>query len=165
LPMCHERIRTGKPLSLPPGYPRDPKTLGERLRKRRLDLGLTQAELAKRIGCTERQIGIWERDQNQPRARQWPRIQDALGQDLVFPGSDFPSRLHAARLRAGLSQSELALRAGLDRRTIRNCERGVHPPHRRTLRKLATILDSAQRPVSCRRLGVVCRPAQGADDR
>jgi transcriptional regulator with XRE-family HTH domain len=138
--MCHERIRIGKPRPLPPGYPRDPKTFGERLRKRRLDVGLTQEELARRIGCWPEQVGIWERDQSRPLARRWPGILEVLGEDVLPAGTDFPSRLLAARKRAGQTQVEFAARVGVDPRTILNLERGLRSPHRRTLRKLAAIV-------------------------
>ncbi len=41
-------------------YPGEPKTLGERLRKRRLELDLSQKELAKRLGVGIDAIQDWE---------------------------------------------------------------------------------------------------------
>jgi transcriptional regulator with XRE-family HTH domain len=43
------------------GYPTDPKTIGEMIRKRRLDLGLRQIDAAKMIGCDEMSVVNWEK--------------------------------------------------------------------------------------------------------
>jgi len=41
-------------------YPREPKTLGEMIRKARLDKGMQAKELAKLIGVTSETIHNWE---------------------------------------------------------------------------------------------------------
>jgi len=41
---------------LPKGYPINPKTIGEHIRKKRMDLRLMQKEVAKIIGVTESTI-------------------------------------------------------------------------------------------------------------
>jgi transcriptional regulator with XRE-family HTH domain len=51
--------------------------------------------------------------------------------------TDFGSALRAYRLAAGLSQRELAERAGLSARGIQNLERGVRRPYAETVRRLA----------------------------
>ena len=50
------------PLSklLDPGYPVRPITVGEHIRKKRMDLGLLQREVAEIIGVTESSIWNWE---------------------------------------------------------------------------------------------------------
>lgn len=47
-------------------YPTQNKTLGERLRKARLDLGLTMVELADQLGVSESSIRAWERGYYRP---------------------------------------------------------------------------------------------------
>jgi DNA-binding XRE family transcriptional regulator len=51
------------PKSMPKGYPEDPQTFGEHLRKYRMDKGLLVKDLAKIIGVTENTILNWEHDQ------------------------------------------------------------------------------------------------------
>lgn len=41
-------------------------TLGDLLRRARLDAGMDQAELAEKIGISRSAIGAWERDRSQP---------------------------------------------------------------------------------------------------
>ena len=43
------------------GYPSDPKTIGEAMRKRRLDLGLRQIDVANLVGCNEMTVVNWEK--------------------------------------------------------------------------------------------------------
>ena len=44
------------------GYPATPKTMGEEIRKRRLDLNLRQIDAARIIGCDEMTVVNWRRD-------------------------------------------------------------------------------------------------------
>jgi len=43
-----------------PGYPEFPITVGEHIRKKRMDLGLLQKEVSEIIGVTESSIWNWE---------------------------------------------------------------------------------------------------------
>jgi transcriptional regulator with XRE-family HTH domain len=56
------------------------------------------------------------------------------------PGATAGQRLKAARLAAGLSQAELAARAGLSPHALCECEGGRVRPHERTLVRLAQAL-------------------------
>ncbi|MDB5209705.1 MAG: hypothetical protein JWQ30_532 [Sediminibacterium sp.] len=58
----------------PQGYPENPQTLGEHLKKRRLDLGLYQADVARRLKVTDECIWLWEQERNKPRLYQYPAI-------------------------------------------------------------------------------------------
>jgi len=45
---------------LPPELVTEPKTLGEKLRRRRIELGLQQKEVAARLGVTASTVWNWE---------------------------------------------------------------------------------------------------------
>ena len=47
-------------LDFNPKYPKRPKNFGERLRKKRMDLGLTMKEVAQRAQVTETTVYNWE---------------------------------------------------------------------------------------------------------
>jgi transcriptional regulator with XRE-family HTH domain len=123
------------------GYPHEPLTLGQQIRRRRLDQGLTQRTLAERLGCYAETVVAWERDESEPLARRWPAIEAALGPGLVPERDGLPGRVRAARLRLGLTQKQVAARARLDSRTVRNVETGRDRPHRRTTERLRAVLD------------------------
>lgn len=59
--------------------PRFPgRTLGERIRRVRLERGLYQAQLAKRAGVDEMTIVNWEKDRTVPQGRRLVRLAGAL---------------------------------------------------------------------------------------
>ncbi len=49
-----------RPILPPKGYPISPVTIGDHLRKKRLDLGLTQEAAGKLLGVTESTVWNWE---------------------------------------------------------------------------------------------------------
>jgi len=72
LPFCHLTLKGRKP---PPyGYPTEPKSLGEHMKKRRMDLGLTQREVARRIGANPWTVANWEKGKTNPASRFLPEI-------------------------------------------------------------------------------------------
>jgi ribosome-binding protein aMBF1 (putative translation factor) len=62
--------------------------------------------------------------------------------DSLNPGSALRRQMIAARVRAGLSQQELAKRMGTAQSTIARLERGGRSPNISTLRKFAEATDS-----------------------
>jgi DNA-binding XRE family transcriptional regulator len=101
LHFCRWTLRGPKPLD--PSYPTAPVTLGEHLRKRRMDLGLTQRRVAKMLGANPWTYLLWEHDWTRPRPRFVPAIIQFLGYDPFPKGVTFPERLRAARRRLGLT--------------------------------------------------------------
>jgi transcriptional regulator with XRE-family HTH domain len=122
LPFCHVTLRGQKPQ--PAVYPKELRTLGDHLRKRRLDLGLLQREVAAQISVAKDTISNWEGNATSPDLRMVPRIMRFLGYEPerrnVSPGD----RLLACRRSRGLSQSEMARRLGIDPGTLSRWERG-----------------------------------------
>jgi len=104
-----------------------------------MDLGLTQRTLAKKLACLQETVLQWEQDVCVPLARRWPRIEAVLGAGLVPDPPGLAGRIRAARLQLGLTQAELAAKAGVDVRTIRNAERGLRVPSRATLARLRAV--------------------------
>lgn len=51
----------------------------ERLKEKRKALGLTQAELAERIGCTQKDVARWESGVREPRLTALKKLAEALG--------------------------------------------------------------------------------------
>jgi transcriptional regulator with XRE-family HTH domain len=64
-------------------YPATPKTLGEHLRKKRVDMQLSMTQLAEilGLGITDTAIEKWEKNQNRPTAEHRKRIVGLLGFD------------------------------------------------------------------------------------
>ena len=77
MPFCHIRLTGRKPL--PPAYPRQLNTLGDHLRKQRLDLALLQREAADKLGVDAMTICNWEIKRTCPQLRFIPKIIAFLG--------------------------------------------------------------------------------------
>jgi DNA-binding XRE family transcriptional regulator len=80
LPFCNVSLKAAKPL--PPAYPKVLYTLGDHIRKKRLDLKLQQKEVADIIGVEEATIYNWENNRSSPAIRYLPKIREFLGSIL-----------------------------------------------------------------------------------
>jgi transcriptional regulator with XRE-family HTH domain len=121
-------------------YPKEINTLGDHIRKRRLDLGLLQREVAEKIGVTEATIYHWERQRNAPEIRFIAPIIEFLEYDPLPQPESFAERLKTYRLRLGLSQRKLAAKLGIDPGTLGSWERGRRKPSERYRELLARSL-------------------------
>ncbi|MBI3292234.1 MAG: helix-turn-helix transcriptional regulator [Elusimicrobia bacterium] len=66
-------------LTLNPAYPRKPRTLGEHIRKARMDRRLMIKELAVLVGVSEDTVINWEKRGVQPAGSKLERVREALG--------------------------------------------------------------------------------------
>ncbi|MBI5431909.1 MAG: helix-turn-helix transcriptional regulator [Planctomycetes bacterium] len=131
LPICQSTLRAPRPAA---GYPVELRTVGEHVRRRRLDLGLSQRAMAGELRVHPATILNWERGKTEPGARMLARIIKVLGYHPRLVGSDLPSRIRAAREIRGLTQEQLAEDLGLDPSTVRKWERGRKRPYPRLTR-------------------------------
>lgn len=69
----------------PAGYPECPRTLGDHLKKARLNRGLPQKDAARAIGCASLTFLHWEKGRIAPDVRFWPA-------DPPLPGLRPPGR-------------------------------------------------------------------------
>jgi transcriptional regulator with XRE-family HTH domain len=65
-------------------YPKEVKTIGDAIRKRRLDLGLRQEDVAKIIGCDQMSVLNWEKGYANPRSNKIAGIETFLTDDRVL---------------------------------------------------------------------------------
>ena len=141
LPFCHITLKTKKPL--PSTYPRTLKTLGDHLRKRRLDLKLLQKEVAQRLGVGESSIYNWENNLTKPALRYIPKIIEFLGY-TPFDTSTLSvgEKIVAYRRLLGLSQKRFAHYLGIDPTTLGRWEKNKRRSPKRLLEDLTTFFKS-----------------------
>ena len=60
---------------------KQPKTIGEHLKKQRFSLGIRQSEAAQRLGVSKRTLSLWETDNIYPTWAYQPRLVEYLGYD------------------------------------------------------------------------------------
>jgi len=146
LPFCHLSIEALRPL--PGDYPTELKTVGDHIRRRRLDLGLYQREVAKMFSVSKDTVHLWERHGNVPEIRLMVAIIGFLGYMPQAKPIGLPQQLHAYRMIRGLTQRQAAKEFGVDPSTWSAWENGLKQPgSRRTksvLRLILQSLDSAK---------------------
>jgi len=126
LPFCHVTLRGQRPL--PRGYPGTLGTLGDHLRRRRLDLGLLQREVAERLGVAPGTVTNWELNRTSPALSSLPGIICLLGYNPTPPAASLGERLKVVRRQAGLSQEQCARLLGVDPSTLSRWERNIRVP-------------------------------------
>lgn len=139
-PFCSVTLNAKKPLNS--AYPKKLTTLGDHIRKRRLDLGLWQKDVAATLGVTVSAVTNWELNRVSPYFTYLPKIIAFLGYtpppfDIMT--DNIMERMKAYRLTHGLSQEKFSKLIGVDETTVAKWERGEHKPIKRLARKLSTM--------------------------
>lgn len=124
LPFCGLRLRGLKPVDR--AYPTELRTLGDPVRKRLLDLGLLQREVALRIGVDKTTVYNWKAGRSASSLKAIAEEIRFLRYDLTETGSKFGEQLRATRRRRGLSRREVAEQLGVDPSAIPDLEKGRH---------------------------------------
>ncbi|MBX3177708.1 MAG: helix-turn-helix domain-containing protein [Candidatus Hydrogenedentes bacterium] len=112
---------------MPYGYPTEPRTVGEHLRKRRLDLQLLQREVAVIISVNGATIQNWETGSHSVSLSAWPAVLEFLGYDPRPSGQTLGEMLRLRRESLGLSTADLARQLGIDPSTVTRYE--LKPDH------------------------------------
>jgi transcriptional regulator with XRE-family HTH domain len=140
LPFCSLTLTAKKPSK----SPIDPKTIGEHIKKRRLELGLTQLQLAAILGVAQCTVTNWEKHRSNPTLRSMPKITRFLAYDPVPADSrTLGERLLKYRKSLGVNQKELARRIGIDPTTLSRLERNQGCSFKSVLRKVFAFMSRA----------------------
>jgi transcriptional regulator with XRE-family HTH domain len=134
-----------RPLDFPISYARDPKTIGEHIRKVRLYRGLRQRDLASQLNVTEMTVGNWELGKEGPSIQHLEAIIAFLGYDPEPPSGGLPGRLLALRRRLGLTQEQLAKKLGLDEGSVSRWEAGARRPSQWMAGRLKVLLQAMEK--------------------
>ncbi|MBI4467768.1 MAG: helix-turn-helix transcriptional regulator [Acidobacteria bacterium] len=117
-------------------YPKSLNTLGDHLRKKRLDLGLLQREVAVQIGVDQDTIWNWESNATHPALPLIPKVIEFLGYALYVRAACQTEKLSRFRKTRGMSIKEMAGHLGVDPSTVAGWEAERHRPGRRYRRKI-----------------------------
>jgi len=123
----------------------------DKMRTARMSLGINQAELAMRIGVNPSVVNSWETRGGSPSVRNLRRVASALGlkvPDLYHSDADAAGTLVDLRVRAGLSQHEIAQFLGVSQTTVSSWERGASRPTRDEICAFAKVLNTDRITVS-----------------
>lgn len=117
-------------------------TLGEHLKRRRLDRELRQRDVAEMLGVSQATYENWELDQREPEVRCWPGLIGFLGYDPSPEPRTLGERVKAKRRREGLTLREVAGRLGVDLGTVEAWEKDeVRKPYPRFRRMFEEFVE------------------------
>ncbi len=137
---CFSRLETVRTISAKKprsgAYPKKLVTIGDHLRKWRLDLELLQKNVAVAIGVDTDTITNWEKSRTKPPLRFIPKIIDFIG---YWPPA-FEQGIRQYRYLRGISQKELARGIGVDPTPLSRMERNSGRCLPALLRKVSEFL-------------------------
>lgn len=102
----------------------EPRTLGEHLRRSRLQRNLTQKGAASLLGVDSGTVFNWEKGRTKPPVCAVPRLAQFLGYDPYAQARTIPERMLAKRRAMGWSVRQAALQVGVDPTSWGDWERG-----------------------------------------
>lgn len=99
-----------KTVKKPPvsGFPWNPKTLGQHIFKKRIELGLTQFQVARQLGLGLQTISHWELEDNVPNISKYPAIINFLGYYPFTTDETEGGKIVRYRYENGISQKRFA---------------------------------------------------------
>ena len=119
----------------------EPQTLGEHIKRRRLQLGLYQKDVAAVIGVSTETVFNWEKGLNNPEIQYMPSIITFIGYDPEPPKpTNIAEYIKAKRRELGWTQERLAYHLGVDPCTITDWEAGKTILFKAHRKKVATFI-------------------------
>lgn len=121
-------------------YPFNPVSLGDFLRKSRLDNDWNIGEVAEMIGTSSLNIGNWESNRNEVSLEFKPRVYAFIGVCPYDASLTIVERLKERREYFGLTIKKLAEILEVDPNTVSAWERRIHQPGSRGFAKIGQFL-------------------------
>lgn len=124
----------------PKGCPMETRTLGEHIRKRRLDLGLLQIEVARIIGVTESTVWNWEHG-TEPELIHTPAVLAFIGYVPWEEPEEPVGRLAYFKKANGLSYKKLGALMERDPEQLENWLSGRVKPSDKNVQNISRFLN------------------------
>lgn len=130
LPFSQLDVSVPKPIGN--GYTKNPQTIGNHLRNRRLTLKLEQTEASERIGVKYKTYITWETEGVVPHPRHFPKIIQFLGYNPIpIDTATVSGRIKACCTLKGVSKLKFSKHLGVDVRLLKRWEEGKTEPDQR----------------------------------
>ena len=121
------------------------RTLGQRIREKRIRLGMTQKELAKLLGVKKLTVRLWENNQVFPSSANLQRVMGWLHAPMRSRSSECAAliqRMSEARRRLGIGTLRLAGILGVGKNRVFEWEKGLSIPSEVSCEKILRWLNS-----------------------
>ncbi|RZJ91641.1 MAG: helix-turn-helix domain-containing protein [Chryseobacterium sp.] len=133
---------------MPISYPENPISIGDHIRKKRIELNLLQKDVARICGVSEDCIRNWEKNRSIPQIQFFPHIINFLGyMPIAFDLDTLSGRLKTYRHINGLGQKQMGKILGVDGGTVCSWELEENQPNKGMLVKLNPILERGVKPL------------------
>jgi DNA-binding transcriptional regulator YiaG len=107
-------------------YSDNPETIGEHIRKKRIESGLLQKDVAALLAVSEDCVTYWENGRSTPQIHHYPRIIDFLGYYPPDHETDtFAGKLRHIRHYKGFSRKQCAAHLSVSEDAVRRWEEGT----------------------------------------
>ncbi len=132
-----------------PAYPANLDTLGDHLRKVRLDRGMSQPDVARILNVTTDSVTGWELNRFEPTPKFAKAIIAFIG-SFPFSGGEHSlgKQLHYARLITGMTQKQVGNMIGCDASNLRRIELDEREPQPKTREKIEEFVQVAMTSVA-----------------
>ncbi|MHB9010697.1 MAG: helix-turn-helix domain-containing protein [Ignavibacteriaceae bacterium] len=136
-----------KPLSK--AYPEVLKTIGDHIRKRRVELKLFQKDVSKILGVKKESIYNWENNYASPKIHLLSKIIKFLGYiPFQLKLETVGGKIIAYRILNGLNQKKLAKQLGIDPTTLARWEKNKGKPHKDFLNEIVKSFKMYEIPIN-----------------
>ncbi|WP_165456515.1 helix-turn-helix transcriptional regulator [Pedobacter kyonggii] len=126
---------------MPISYTENPVSIGDHIRKKRMELKLRQTELAVICGVSEDCVRNWEKNRSTPQIQFFPRVINFLNYiPFEVNLTTLSGKLKAHRHINGLSQKQFGKILGVDGATVCSWELEENKPHKEIMEKLDSML-------------------------
>lgn len=115
--------------------------LGDHIRKKRLDLDLTQKEIARRLGTSSCTVRNWEKGRTSVALRYYRKVIEFLGYNPLPKAQTQGDAVRRERLARSWSHRHLASISGVDEETVRRLEANTPNMTKRALVRVCKALD------------------------
>lgn len=123
-------------------YSDNPETIGEHIRKKRIETGLLQKYVALLLNVSEDCVTYWENGRSLPQIHHYPRIISFLGYyPLDHETESFAGKLLQIRHCKGLSRNECAALMSVSEDAVRRWEQGTPISNPTYQRRIHSVWD------------------------
>ena len=125
------------------GFIEIPTIVREHIRKKRMEVGLFQTDVARMFNVSADCMSYWENNRSEPQLNYYPLIIEFLGYfPWKFDIETLKGRLKEYRYRHGLSYRNFARMHRMDETNVKRIEEGRISPLQKTKDKLELLLTN-----------------------
>jgi len=126
-------------------YTTQPATIGEHLRKARVDKNMHQAEVAALLHVCEDSITGWENGRSEPRISYYKELISFIGYyPFTHETESLGGKILKYRQTHGLTRRQMGRKVGVNASAIESWEKGVNQPTKSSLEQLNTFLRNVK---------------------